>query len=668
MGRDQTVLLGAVVLLAGVALGVGTGAVLDGGVAAPAADDGGHRDHTRSLLDADDTSLAQFESEAAFAAYVSAGRRVRGAGGFQAGRPRVDVVQEAPVALPGGEGSAVARATPTDSAGGAAPDRVADTNVQVAGVDEPDLVKTARRHLYYSIPGQRVVRPGGPEPVAPPRRVGDGGTHVLSMATPSDPRRVAGIDASGQLLRAGDHLVVLGDERLVGYDVSDPAAPEQVWHHELDSEVVTARLLNGTVYLVTRDGVSLSAPCPVEPLGGAASIPCTDVYRPDRQVAVDATYSALELDPASGTVTATASFVGTSDTTAVYVSREALYVTYTERVQRARLRLSFLLEETSGRLPAAVEHRLRRLQGYNLSAAATRVETEQILRDWYRTLAEDRRERVRASLRNDYREFLGDHQRALARTGVVRVGIDDLTVDAVGTVPGRPLNQFSLSQHAGTLRVATTVPAAGDAESVNDLYTLDAETLERRGSVRDMGRGQRVYAVRYAGDTAYVVTYRRVDPLHVVDLSTPSDPREVGRLRLPGFSTYLHPIGDDRLLGIGEEDGRVKAVLFDVSDPSAPAVADDFVFDARFSAVAESHHAFLLDREHGVFFLPTNRGGRVVNYTGGDLSLTASVATGPRARRARYVGDFLYVFAGREVVVVDERTWNRTATVSLPAE
>ena len=649
--------------MASLAFGVGLAAVADDGATAPQATSpaGG--------VDATD-GLEQFESRGAFVRYVRRGKALARDSRLRHRRPdrRRGATEVERAAASGGDADAgtltaepMATATQAperagSSAGASTPDRVAGTNVQVTGIDEPDLVKADGNHLYYS--AHRTERPHGRP------RTGERDTHVLSVERPASPEAIAAVDATGRLLRVGDRLVVIGADRVRGYDVSDPADPKLAWERGLGAEVVTARLVDGTVYLVTRSRVDLDRPCPVEPVDGAA-VPCTEVHRPAGRVAVDATYTALSLSPSDGAVGETTSFVGTADTTAVYVSGESLYVTYTEATARAALRLSFLLDTQQDRLPAGVVERLRRVQGLNISGEAKRVEARRAVEGWLATLDRSERERVRSALRNDWRSYLGDRRRDLVRTGVVRVAVDGLTVETVGSVPGRPLNQFSLSEREGTLRVATTVPAAGDRRSSNDLYTLDSETLERQGAVTGMGEGQRVYAVRYVGDTAYVVTFRRVDPLHVVDLSDPAAPEERGTLELPGFSEYLHPIDDDTVVGVGEEDGRVKAVLFDVSDPTDPRVADDHVLDSRWSAVSESHHAFLLDRKHGVVFLPTGEGGRVLDYTGGDLGLEHSVDTPARASRARYVGDSLYVFAGDTVTVVDERTWNQTAHLDL---
>ena len=123
---------------------------------------------------------------------------------------------------------------------------------------------------------------------------------------------------------------------------------------------------------------------------------------------------------------------------------------------------------------------------------------------------------------------------------------------------GYLLNQWSLSEYDGVLRVVSTdAPAWFESSdsSESSLTTLRAGdgALSQIGRVGNLGKGQRVYAVRFVGPTAYVVTFKQVDPLYTVDLTDPAQPRVLGELEIPGYSAYLHPIGDDLLLGIGQE-------------------------------------------------------------------------------------------------------------------
>jgi hypothetical protein len=168
-----------------------------------------------------------------------------------------------------------------------------------------------------------------------------------------------------------------------------------------------------------------------------------------------------------------------------------------------------------------------------------------------------------------------------------------------GAIPGELLNQFSLSEQDRILRVAAT---AGD-QSESRVITLETRggTLTEIGRVGGLGHGERIYAVRFIGDLGYVVTFRQVDPLYVVDLSDPAHPAVRGELKINGYSAYLHPIGDDLLLGVGLDatsTGRRRGVqlsLFDVADPAHPArlAQQSLGGDESTTPVEYDHHAFL---------------------------------------------------------------------------
>ncbi len=150
---------------------------------------------------------------------------------------------------------------------------------------------------------------------------------------------------------------------------------------------------------------------------------------------------------------------------------------------------------------------------------------------------------------------------------------------ASGLVDGSLLNQFSLSEHDGYLRVATTDGSPWGRESSESFVTVLEEqgnVLKVVGQVGGLGPGERIFSVRFMGDVAYVVTFREVDPLYTVDLSDPTDPVVKGELKIPGFSDYLHPVEGEYLLGVGmdgDEEGRIDGAvvsLFDVSDLTNP--------------------------------------------------------------------------------------------------
>ena len=182
-----------------------------------------------------------------------------------------------------------------------------------------------------------------------------------------------------------------------------------------------------------------------------------------------------------------------------------------------------------------------------------------------------------------------------------------------GTVRGYLLNQFSMSERNRVLRAASTDDplwwqGAQRPESESFVTTLGERdgALRRLGRVGGLGRGERIYAVRFVDDAGFVVTFRQTDPLYTIDLSKPRRPRVRGELKVLGYSAYLHPIGNDLLLGVGQdatEEGRrlgTQLSLFDVSDLRRPVrLANRRVGEGSSSSVEFDHHAFL-------WWAPTN--------------------------------------------------------------
>lgn len=190
--------------------------------------------------------------------------------------------------------------------------------------------------------------------------------------------------------------------------------------------------------------------------------------------------------------------------------------------------------------------------------------------------------------------------------------LDGVEYVASGEVIGTLLNSYSMSEFEGDLRVATTAYSddfGGGQDNGVHVLRVDGADLVEVGSVRGLGRGEQIQGVRFDGPRGYVVTFRQVDPLYVIDLSNPSNPAMVGELKIPGYSTYLKPIGGGRLIGVGmsgTETGQITGVqvsLFDVSDPAAPRqVATAEI--AEWSEATWDPHAFLWWEPTGQIVIP----------------------------------------------------------------
>jgi hypothetical protein len=237
-----------------------------------------------------------------------------------------------------------------------------------------------------------------------------------------------------------------------------------------------------------------------------------------------------------------------------------------------------------------------------------------------------------------------------------------------GSAPGRLLNQFSLSERGEALRVVTTVDRTGPVteQGIADrglppddgmssmpmfntearLTVLDAtgDSLDEIGHLDGLGVGEEVKSVRFIDDLGYVVTFRTTDPLYALDLSDPRAPRVLGELKIPGFSEYLHPVGDGLLLGVGRQadpetgmDEGFKVSLFDISDPAAMREVDQIVIPEAWSNVGSDHRSFLWDEGRRQAVIPVelaefgtrsgaSSGAIVVRVGQGELRQVANLA------------------------------------------
>jgi hypothetical protein len=186
---------------------------------------------------------------------------------------------------------------------------------------------------------------------------------------------------------------------------------------------------------------------------------------------------------------------------------------------------------------------------------------------------------------------------------------------ASGVVKGRVLNQFAMSERAGYLRLATTTSRSPDPRAHSTLIVLDqaGASLAPVGALDQLAPGEDIRAVRFDGDRGYVVTFRSTDPLFVLDLSQPSNPRVLAELKVPGFSTYIHAIDPDHLLTIGYDTAKgssqvtgVRLQLFDVSVLSAPKLAHVATIGTRGSSseALTNHLAFTYLAQQGLLALP----------------------------------------------------------------
>jgi inhibitor of cysteine peptidase len=438
------------------------------------------------------------------------------------------------------------------------------TNIQVAGVDEADIVKTDGRYIYVASNANF-------------NSASQNNVYIVK-ADPTDPRVIAKIPLGNEtyvaglfLSQDGNKLVVIGSQYQVYalgapqpeiamiypyyssvntfitvYDVSEKAMPVLARNLTLSGSYFNSRMIGNYVYAVVSQPAYIlqdAVPLPQVYQDAKASVIAPErIYYAN---SVDNYYTFTTfiglniLDDAQQPTNMTVMMGGTS---AMYVSMDNIYVTYST---------------------------------------------------W-----------------ND-----GQY------TSIYRVRVNggELSFEAEGSVPGYVLNQYSMDEYNGYFRVATTWQKT---TQMNNVYVLDMN-MSQVGKLENLAEGERIYSARFMGDKAYLVTFKQTDPFFVIDLRSPVDPKVAGELKIPGYSSYLHPFDENYVIGLGMENNTVKLSLFDVTNVNAPTEIAKYIVEGDWtdSQALYEPKAFLFDKAKELLVIPisvSNYG--VIDQTGKDIT------------------------------------------------
>jgi hypothetical protein len=508
-----------------------------------------------------------------------------------------------------GAPDAAAKADPNAAVAGAAPEAYSGTNTHEAGVDEPDLVKTDGRRIVTVVRG------------------------VLHVVDPASKKVTGKLDlgrdgiqwSNADLLLSGDHALVLLREtygawgsrapiiddgavkpavppaedpdritgpRLLLVDLS--GNPRLLSSYTMDGSLVDARQVGATVRVVVRSTPRLVFPYSARATEAERLATNREVidkagvaqWLPRYEVTTDGRTKQGQVE--CGSVSRPEKFTGTSMLSVLTFDLGAEKLTDGQPVTVVADGDTVYSNGTS--LYVASDQRWRAVPMPE-PATARRVRP--------------------ADFRTEIYKFDTS-------------GSDRPRYVAAGSVPGWLINQYALSEWDGHLRVATT--AADNSQSTVYVLRQNGKSLVQTGKVGGLGKNERIYAVRFIGPVGYVVTFRQTDPLYTVDLSDPAAPKVTGELKITGYSAYLHPAGEGRLIGIGQEaseQGRVQGMqvsLFDVSDLSRPDRLARYHVKHASSEAEYDPHAFLYWPADQLLVVPLNVYRTVADGPAGKLS------------------------------------------------
>ncbi|RDU37110.1 hypothetical protein DRW41_10530 [Neobacillus piezotolerans] len=449
-----------------------------------------------------------------------------------------------------------------------------ETNNQVQGVDEADLVKTDGKHIFQAEENEvRIIHAAPEEEMKLLSKISynrefmpyqlflhEGKLVVIGHQYHNIPQPYE------QVVKDAKIAPIMHSAKAIIYDVKNPAKPVQVREVELEGGYVSARKVEGIVYLVTRHHPEYwllreNEAIDIRPkYSDTASKPSEQIvsydeinYFPESKEPNYTMIAAIDLNH-HGKKAAVTTYLGSGEQ--LYMSKENLYLAIANWAERPR-------------------------------------------GDWNRLTAPD--------------------------TTIHKFSIKGMDVEFQGSalVQGTVLNQFSMDEHDGYFRIVTTKGYAWDdnSPSSNALYILD-KNLKPAGKLESLARGERIYSARFMGDRIYMVTFKETDPLFVIEASNPAKPKVLGELKIPGFSNYLHPYDENHIIGFGHDtkfvaakeagaqpiiltDG-VKISLFDVSDMSNPKEKFTKIIGGRgtHSPLNHDHKALLFNKDKGLFAFP----------------------------------------------------------------
>lgn len=528
-----------------------------------------------------------------------------------------------------------------------APSDFSTTNIQVAGVDEADLVKSDGSYLYV-VSGKEVV--------------------ILKAYPASEAKVLSKISFAGnpnEVFINKNRLVVFENRwsepgvAIKVYDVTNRTKPVLKRDVAFRGTYVNSRMIDNYVYVIANVPMNTYKPVgyggeeiklpEITANGRTRIIPAGEIHYFDYP---DYAYQytlvvTLNTQDDNQEISSKTFLTGTAQN--IYASQSNIYLTG-PKAPDVILYTQKFSDGLAQMLPAGVAGKIKELSKLDPADRATKLES--IVNEYFNGLSDEQtmvwKEKI-AKLTGKIQEEINQEA---GKTVLHKLAIVSGSViyQCAGEVPGHILNQFSMDENKEFFRVATTTERFVFGEGVssrNNIYILD-KNMQIAGRLEGLAPAERIYSARFMGNRAYLVTFRQIDPLFVVDLKDPYHPKVLGELKIPGYSDYLHPYDENHLIGIGKEVSLapppepiplpepmplnmmknmetalvrpeiipppvprvqgLKIALFDVSNPATPKEISKYVVEQEGSdsLALRDHKAFLFSRQKNLLVLPVS--------------------------------------------------------------
>lgn len=597
------------------------------------------------------------------------------------------------------------------------------TNIQVEGVDEADFVKNDGKYIYIITQGKLTIIDAFPAAQANilsstsiegrPKEIFVNDDSLIIFSEDTD--RLYGIPEYDYMPRPIDTIKTIA----IVFDISDKKNPQKVANFSINGNYFQSRMIGSHVYFISKNHVYYTYDFVDMPVvrKDAVKIMSPDVYYFDNpeQNYVFHTIASIDLKlPES--INAKTFMMGYSDN--LYVSGNNIYITY-----KKNMPFRYYENEREDRfykvvlphLPEDAVNRINEIRTSNLDRNEKWDKISSILEETFNRMTEKEKQKYQEDVQKEVDEYEIKLAQEREKTVIQKIGIDKGNIEyrTKGEVPGSLLNQFSMDESGDYFRVATTTQLWTRERSIqyNNVFVMDND-LKIAGKLEEIAPDERIYSTRFIGNRLYMVTFKRMDPLFVIDLSDPTEPKVLGQLKIPGFSDYLHPYDENHIIGVGKETAEnewggvstkgVKISLFDVSDVNNPEQIGTYEIGkaGTDSEALRDHRAFLFDKKKNLLVIPIReilekgqydsrigyyreriwQGAYVLNITPENgIAMRGKISHfddfeeqyyywgSPAAvRRSLFMDDVLYTISARKVMMNDLKEISEIKSIDLP--
>lgn len=602
--------------------------------------------------------LEKFSSQDDFKSYLDSGCRATAAGPFEAEKAALAAKEEEPAKVkPAGKISAPAVA-------GIAPEdakkffSLGETSAKSAG----DIIRLDGEKLYFSPQNQFYW----PEFAAASRPAGE--TKIFETRPAGGMKQVGAIPQDGNFLVLDGSLAVFLNNSLAVYDLSFADSPLEIWQGRLNgnSRIIASEFVAGKLYMAVETEIDPANPCPIKPLvigENPVSVECASIYRPAAPVPADSVFTIFEMNPRSGAVARDFSVAVPRDGFSTILEDGAAWIAWNEERDPVEFFADFLSAKCRGLLPNYIVEKTRSTAACEISRAGKEFETRRVLAGWFDSLAQGEKERIAGEVSLRLADYLRDQTKDFERTGIAKINLKTFAPEAQTAVAGR-LPEGGLAPVAGGLR-AVTVSGFGAAQKMewlvsgniagqenekaqNNLYLLD-KNLKTVAEAKNLDIPAGVCALRFSGNAAYARVCRAGEPLYALSFN-PQAAGLAGKFSLPAEDAYFYPLNEISAIAVYPNARKIKVALFDSSLPGRIEKIHEYALNDYWADFEANIAAFAHDPENKRLFLPAARGGSILSYAGGEITLTGSAGEIAPVRAFFEKGD-LYIAgdAGIEV-------------------